>query len=72
MHISFLRRKSEAFDAFKKFKALVEVERKESKISYLRTDQGGEFCSKHFMKIAKKLEFEDICVPLFTAIEHCG
>jgi len=45
--VYFLKAKSEALDTFKKFKALVENERG-CKIKCLRTDRGGEFCSKSF------------------------
>ena len=40
--IYFLRKKSEVFDKFKEFKALVENQT-EKKIKALRTDNGGEF-----------------------------
>jgi hypothetical protein len=40
--IYFLRKKSEVFDRFKEFKALVENQT-EKKIKVLRTDNGGEF-----------------------------
>ncbi|GKV30830.1 hypothetical protein SLEP1_g39605 [Rubroshorea leprosula] len=49
--IFMLKRKSDAFEKFKKFKALVENQ-KGTKIKCLRTDNGGEFCSK---------EFDDFC-----------
>ncbi|CAL2238252.1 unnamed protein product [Prunus armeniaca] len=39
--------KSEAFHAFKSFKALVANET-EKKIKTLRTNRGGEFCSNEF------------------------
>eukprot|EP00253_Pinus_taeda_P023743 PITA_23743 len=45
--IYFLKKKSEVFDRFKEFKALVENQ-KEKKIKVLRTDNRGEFCSKEF------------------------
>eukprot|EP00253_Pinus_taeda_P036710 PITA_36710 len=45
--IYFLKKKSEVFDRFKEFKALVENQT-EKKIKVLRTDTGGEFCSKEF------------------------
>eukprot|EP00253_Pinus_taeda_P034028 PITA_34028 len=45
--IYFLKKKSEAFDRFKEFKALVENQTKK-KIKVLRTNNGGEFCSKEF------------------------
>eukprot|EP00253_Pinus_taeda_P031240 PITA_31240 len=49
--IYFLKKKSEAFETFKEFKALVENQT-EKKIKVFRTDNGGEFCSK---------EFEEFC-----------
>ena len=49
--VSFLQEKSEAFSAFKSFKARVENETERS-IKTLRTDCGGEYCSK---------EFKDFC-----------
>jgi hypothetical protein len=45
--IYFLRKKSEVFDKFKEFKALVENQI-EKKIKVLRTDNGGEFCENEF------------------------
>ncbi|TQD88564.1 hypothetical protein C1H46_025883 [Malus baccata] len=45
--VYFLQEKSEAFEAFKSFKALVENE-SDKKIKILRTDRGGEYCSKEF------------------------
>ena len=51
--IYFLRKKSEVFDRFKEFKALVENQI-EKKIKVLRTDNGGEFCSKEFEEFCKK------------------
>ncbi|XP_076956879.1 uncharacterized protein LOC143632192 [Bidens hawaiensis] len=47
MWIIFLKEKSDAFDMFKKFKALVEKET-EKIIKTLRTDRGGEFTSHEF------------------------
>jgi hypothetical protein len=41
--IYFLRKKSEVFDKFKEFKALVENQT-EKKIKVLRMDNGGELC----------------------------
>lgn len=49
MWISLLKKKTEAFDAFKKFKSLVEAENS-MKIGCLRIDQGGEFNLKEFSK----------------------
>jgi len=51
--IYFLKKKSEVFDRFKEFKALVENQTKK-KIKVLRTDNGGEFCSKEFEELCKK------------------
>eukprot|EP00253_Pinus_taeda_P021650 PITA_21650 len=51
--IYFLKKKSEAFDRFKEFKALVENQT-EKKIMVLRTDNCGEFCSKEFEEFCKK------------------
>jgi hypothetical protein len=45
--IYFLRKKSEVFDKFKDFKALVENQI-EKKIKVLRTYNGGEFCGNEF------------------------
>lgn len=45
--VYFLQEKSEAFSAFKSFKALVENE-SGRRIKILRTDRGGEYCSKEF------------------------
>jgi hypothetical protein len=45
--IYFLRKKSEVFDKFKEFKALVENQT-EKKIKVLRTNNGGEFCENEF------------------------
>ena len=47
MWVYMLKTKGEAFETFKKFKALVE-RGTESKIKILRTDRGGEFCSLEF------------------------
>ncbi|KHN28513.1 Retrovirus-related Pol polyprotein from transposon TNT 1-94, partial [Glycine soja] len=51
--VYFLKQKSEAFVAFKNFKALVE---KESGyvIKALRSDRGGEFTSKEFNEFCEK------------------
>nr|GEU30453.1 serine carboxypeptidase-like 16 [Tanacetum cinerariifolium] len=45
--VYFLNEKSQAFKAFKKFKAMVEKE-KGLKIKSMRSDRGGEFLSKEF------------------------
>lgn len=49
----FLIEKSEAFEVFKKFKAVVEKESGES-ICCLRTDRGGEFNSKEFSQFCSE------------------
>lgn len=49
--VTFLKEKSEAFEKFKEFKALVESEIG-IKIKFLRSDRGGEFTS---------YEFDDFC-----------
>jgi len=51
--IYFLKKKSEVFDKFKEFKALVE-NKTEKKIKVPRKDNGGEFCSKEFEEFCKK------------------
>ena len=51
--IYFLRKKSEDFDRFKEFKALVENQT-DKKIKVLRKDNGGEFCKKEFEDLCKK------------------
>ena len=51
--IYLLRKKSEVFDRFKEFKALVENQT-EKKIKTLRTDNGGEFCKKEIEEFCKK------------------
>ena len=45
--VAMLQHKSDAFEAFKKFKALAETE-KGVKLKALRTDRGGEFTSREF------------------------
>ena len=51
--IYFLRKKSEVFDRFKEFKALVENQT-EKRIKVLRTDNGREFCGNEFEEFCKK------------------
>jgi len=51
--IYFLTKKSEVFDRFKEFKALVENQI-EKKTKVLRTDNSGEFCNKEFKEFCKK------------------
>ena len=50
--IYFLRKKSEVFERFKEFKALVENQTKK-KIKVSRTDNGGEFFKKEFEEFYK-------------------
>ena len=47
MWVYLLKSKDETFDAFKKFRALVE-DAPEKRVKTLRTDNGGEFCSNQF------------------------
>ena len=51
--IYFLRKKSEVFDKFKEFKALVE-NHTEKNIKVLRKNNGGEFPKKEFEEFCKK------------------
>jgi hypothetical protein len=51
--IHFLMMKSEIFDKFKEFKALVENQT-EKKIKVLRTDNGEEFDGNKFKELCKK------------------
>jgi transposase InsO family protein len=55
--IYFLRKKSEVFDKFKEFKALVENQI-EKKIKVLRTDNGGELYRNEFEEFCKKCGIE--------------
>nr|GEV13382.1 retrovirus-related Pol polyprotein from transposon TNT 1-94 [Tanacetum cinerariifolium] len=50
--VYFLKEKSQAFEAFKTFKAMVEKE-KGLKIKSMRSDRGGEFLSKEFNKFCE-------------------
>lgn len=52
MWVYMLKIKDEAFSAFKKFKVLVEKETKQE-IKVLRTDRGGEFCSREFVEFCE-------------------
>jgi hypothetical protein len=51
--IYFLRKKSEVFDRFKEFKALVENQT-EKRFKVLGTDNGGEFSGNEFEEFCKK------------------
>ncbi|KAL8154922.1 hypothetical protein AgCh_000326 [Apium graveolens] len=53
MWVYMLSNKDEAFGAFKKFKVLVDKE-SEKEIKVLRTDRGGEFCSKEFQSYCEE------------------
>ena len=48
-----IQNKSDVFDTFKKWKALVEIERGK-KLKCLRSDNGGEYCSKSFDRYFSK------------------
>ena len=48
-----LKNKLDAFEAFKKFKSMVEVE-KDLKIACLRTDQGVDFAQWSYLIVFKK------------------
>ena len=50
--IYFLKNKSEVFDKFKEFKALIE-NHSERRIKTLRSDNGGEYTSKEFEAFSK-------------------
>ena len=50
MWVEILKNKSEAFGAFQKLKTLEESESNGALIKCLRTDHGGEFTSKEFLK----------------------
>ena len=51
--IYFLKTKSEVFEKFKEFKALIE-NRSERRIKTLRSDNGGEYTSKEFEEFCKE------------------
>lgn len=53
MWIYLLKNKNDAFDAFKKFRALVE-KGPDKKIETFRTDRGGEFLSKEFLQYCEE------------------
>ena len=50
--VYFLKKKSEAFATFKKFKALVEKQ-KGCNIKTIRSDRGGEYTSREFEEYCK-------------------
>lgn len=45
--VYFIKRKSDVFETFKRWKALMENETN-LKLKFLRSDNGGEYCSKAF------------------------
>lgn len=53
MWVYNLKEKSEAFDAFKIFRSLVEKEI-DIQVKMFRTDRGGEFCSNEFLNYFEK------------------
>lgn len=53
MWVSMLKKKSNTFEALKKFKSFVETE-KNFKIVCLKIDQEGKFNSKEFIKFYKE------------------
>jgi len=53
MGLYFLKKKSEVFTTFKKFKAVVEKE-SGRQIKAMRTDRGGEFTSKEFQEFCEE------------------
>ena len=55
--IYFLRKKSEVFDRFKEFKALVENQT-EKIIKVLQTNNGRELCENEFEELCKKCSIE--------------
>jgi transposase InsO family protein len=55
--IYFLMKKSEVFDKFKEFKALVENQT-DKIIKVLRKDNGREFCRNEFEEFCKKCGIE--------------
>ncbi|CAL8174351.1 unnamed protein product [Prunus armeniaca] len=50
--VYFLRNKSEAFNCFKKFKSMIELQ-SGHKVKCLRSDRGGEFLSSEFIKFCE-------------------
>jgi transposase InsO family protein len=52
VHVALLRKKSEALDAFQRFKAMAETQTGK-RIKHLRDDKGGEFMSTAFEKLCE-------------------
>ncbi|KAL8116442.1 hypothetical protein AgCh_022802 [Apium graveolens] len=65
MLVYILSRKDEAFGAFKKFKLLVERD-SEKKVKMLRTDRGGEFCSKQFIEYCDNMGISKQFIAPYT------
>jgi hypothetical protein len=53
--VCFLKKKSEAFKIFRIFKEMVENEM-DSRIKFLRSNNGGEFISKEFIEFYEEHE----------------
>eukprot|EP00253_Pinus_taeda_P033571 PITA_33571 len=51
--VYFLKNKSEVFETFQNFKALVETQ-SEMRVKVLRTDRGGEYISKEFLRFCRE------------------
>ena len=47
-----MKSKSNVFNVFLKWKNMAETQT-EKKIKHLRTDNGGEFCNDHFLKLCQ-------------------
>ncbi|KAK2359039.1 hypothetical protein QL285_096166 [Trifolium repens] len=60
-----IKRKSEVFDIFKKFKAMVEKQ-SDHKLKVLRTDGGGEYLSKEFTEFCEVEGIVHEVIPPYT------
>ena len=64
--LAFLKEKSEAFEKFKVFKALTENQIRKG-LKVVRSDRGGEFCSKDFKELCDeqgiKIEYTILGTP---------
>jgi transposase InsO family protein len=65
MWVYFLKLKSDVFKEFQNFKALVENE-SGCHITFLRYDNGGQFCSKEFNNFCAKHGFKRQYTTLYT------
>lgn len=63
--VYFLRQKSEVFEKFKEFKALLKTQ-KGACIKKLRSDGGGEYISNKFQNYLKKHEIEIATTPPYS------